>query len=148
MTSPVRAHMVIAIDGPAASGKSSTAQQVAEKRRYLHVDSGSLYRALTAVTLRDETTGEEWTLRSSAAQGNRISLRPGRAFLSSIDGALADAEIRGSAVTAHVSLVAQMPEVRVWVNDRVRSAAETQDVVVDGRDMGTAVFPDARSRSS
>jgi cytidylate kinase len=144
MTSPIRAHMVIAIDGPAASGKSSTAQQVAEKLGYLHVDSGSLYRALTAAMLRAETTGEAWTSDRLLAHGNRISLRPGTsAFSVLIDGVLADAEIRGSAVTAHVSLVAQMSEVRVWVNDRVRSAAETQDVVVDGRDMGTAVFPDA-----
>jgi len=136
--------MVIAIDGPAASGKSSTAQWVAERLGYLHVDSGSLYRALTAAALRGGTPVAEWTPDLMLAQGDRVSLRPGTsAFVALIDGEPAEEEIRGSGVTAHVSHAATMPEVRAWVNDRVRRAAETQDVVVDGRDMGTAVFPDA-----
>jgi cytidylate kinase len=136
--------MVIAIDGPAASGKSSTAQWVAERLGYLHVDSGSLYRALTAVMLREGTPPSTWTAGMMLAQGHRVTLRPDRnAFSTMIDGEIAEAEIRGSGVTAHVSHAATMPQVRAWVNDRVRRAAETQDVVVDGRDMGTAVFPDA-----
>ncbi|MEO8624392.1 MAG: (d)CMP kinase [bacterium] len=136
--------MVIAIDGPAASGKSSTAQWVAERLGYLHVDSGSLYRALTAVMLRGGTPASTWTAELMLAQGDRVALRPGKtAFSTMIDGEVAEAEIRGSDVTAHVSHAATMPEIRAWVNDRVRGAAETQDVVVDGRDMGTAVFPDA-----
>ncbi len=144
MSSPAHARMVIAIDGPAASGKSSTAQWVAERLGYLHVDSGSLYRALTAAALRGGTPVAEWTPDLMLAQGDRVSLRPETsAFVALIDGEPAEEEIRGSGVTAHVSHVAQMPEVRAWVNDRVRRAAETQDVVVDGRDMGTAVFPDA-----
>ena len=60
-----------------------------------------------------------------------------------IDGEPAEEELRGSAVTERVSQVARMPDVRAWVNDRVREAASQHDVVVDGRDMGTAVFPDA-----
>jgi cytidylate kinase len=60
-----------------------------------------------------------------------------------IDGESADEEIRGTDVTANVSRVAVMPDVRIWVNDQVRRAAKAHDVVVDGRDMGTAVFPDA-----
>jgi cytidylate kinase len=136
--------MVIAIDGPAASGKSSTAQWVAERLGYLHVDSGSLYRALTAVMLRGETPASTWTAELMLAHGARVALSPGKtAFSTMIDGEVAEAEIRGSDVTAHVSHAATMPEVRAWVNERVRQAAATQDVVVDGRDMGTAVFPDA-----
>lgn len=136
--------MVIAIDGPAASGKSSTAQWVAERLGYLHVDSGSLYRAITAATIREGIPPSEWTPQVMLAQGDRVALRPGaNAFVALIDGEPADDEIRGSDVTAQVSLAAKMPEVRAWVNDRVRRAAETQNVVVDGRDMGTAVFPDA-----
>ena len=136
--------MVIAIDGPAASGKSSTAQWVAERLGYLHVDSGSLYRALTAALLRCGTPAAAWTPAVLLAQGNRIMLRPDTsAFIALIDGEPADDEIRGAEVTAHVSLAARMPEVRSWVNDRVRQASETRNVVVDGRDMGTAVFPDA-----
>ncbi|CAN5920689.1 (d)CMP kinase [soil metagenome] len=136
--------MVIAIDGPAASGKSSTAQWVAQRLGYLHVDSGSLYRALTAATLRTGEPVEGWTADVMLAQGDRISLRPGaHAFEALIDGAPVEDELRGSVVTTHVSQAARMPAVRAWVNDRVRRAAETQHVVVDGRDMGTAVFPDA-----
>jgi cytidylate kinase len=136
--------VVIAIDGPAASGKSSTSQWVAEKLGFLHVDSGSLYRALTAALLRQGAPPERWTPTVMVAQGARISLRAdATSFSALIDGIPAEEEIRGSSVTAHVSLVARVPEVRAWVNAAVRAAARDHDVVVDGRDMGTAVFPDA-----
>jgi cytidylate kinase len=136
--------VVVTIDGPAASGKSSTAQWVAEKLGFLHVDSGSLYRALTASLLRQGAPPERWTPSVMVSQGARISMRPqSTSFSTLIDGVPADEEIRGSLVTSHVSLVARVPEVRVWVNARVREAARDHDVVVDGRDMGTAVFPDA-----
>ena len=139
-----RASMVIAIDGPAASGKSSTSQWVAEKLGYLHVDSGSLYRALTAAMLRTGQPPEEWTPAAMVATGERIGLRAEKtSFCTLIDGEPAEGEIRGSAVTEQVSRVAREPLVRQWVNARVRQAAEAHDVVVDGRDMGTAVFPDA-----
>jgi cytidylate kinase len=135
---------VIAIDGPAASGKSSTAQWVAERLSYRHVDSGSLYRGIAAAMLRTSVPADAWTGPALVAQGPRISLRPERtSFSILIDGAAAEPELRGSRVTEHVSLVARMPEVRTWVNDRVREAAAEHDVVVDGRDIGTAVFPDA-----
>jgi len=138
------AHVVIAIDGPAASGKSSTAQWVAEELGYRHVDSGSLYRALTAALLRQGAPPERWTPALILAQGERISLKPERtAFTALIDSVPAEEELRSGLVTAHVSVVAQVPEARRWVNERVREAAELHDVVVDGRDMGTAVFPDA-----
>jgi len=136
--------MVIAIDGPAASGKSSTAQWVAEELGYQHVDSGSLYRALTAALLRQGAPPERWTAGSMLAQAGRVALRPARtAFTALIDGAPADEEIRGGLVTSLVSLVARVPEARQWVNARVREAAASHDVVVDGRDIGTTVFPDA-----
>ena len=134
---------VIAIDGPAASGKSSTAQMVAEKLGYLHIDSGSLYRAATAAALRVEKAGgwsEDEVLR--AAKG--VELRPARtSFYPVLGEHNIEEEIRGTEVTRHVSRVAQMPRVRQWVNDAVRAAAAGRNVVVDGRDMGTVVFPDA-----
>jgi cytidylate kinase len=139
-----RVHTVIAIDGPAASGKSSTAQWVAERLAFRHVDSGSLYRGVTAAMLRSAVDPSEWTPDAIVAQGTRIALRPETtSFTVLIDGAPAEEEIRGANVTQHVSLVARMPDVRLWVNARVREAAGSHDVVVDGRDMGTAVFPDA-----
>jgi cytidylate kinase len=140
-TSP---HIVIAIDGPAASGKSSTSQWVAEKLGFLHVDSGSLYRALTAALLRQGAPPERWTPSVMVGHASRIGLRAeSTSFTALVDGAPAEEEIRGSLVTSHVSLVARVPEVRAWVNAKVREAATDHDVVVDGRDMGTAVFPDA-----
>ena len=136
--------MVIAIDGPAASGKSSTAQWVAEELGYRHVDSGSLYRALTAALLRHGSPPERWSPALILAQAERVSLRAERtAFAALIDGVAVEEELRSGLVTAHVSIVAQMPEARRWVNERVREAALRHDVVVDGRDIGTAVFPEA-----
>jgi cytidylate kinase len=135
---------VIAIDGPAASGKSSTAQMVADKLGYLHVDSGSLYRAATALILRREKDAEKWTEDAVLAAAAPVELRAARtSFYPVLDGRALEDEIRGADVTRNVSRVAQMPRVREWVNARVRTAAESRNVVVDGRDMGTVVFPHA-----
>ena len=135
---------VIAIDGPAASGKSSTAQMVADKLGFLHVDSGSLYRAATAAILRRERDPSRWTEGAVLDAARPVELRAARtSFYPVLDGRAIEEEIRSDDVTRHVSRVAQMPRVREWVNDKVRGAASSKDVVVDGRDMGTVVFPDA-----
>ncbi|HET6681643.1 MAG TPA: (d)CMP kinase [Gemmatimonadaceae bacterium] len=138
-----RARVVIAIDGPAASGKSSTAQWVASELGFRHVDSGALYRAATAAALRtdgDDVPSEAQVL----GEVGRITLASSApSLVPLIDGGDASEAIRGSAVTRRVSAVARMPRVREWVNATVREAARDHDVVVDGRDMGTAVFPDA-----
>jgi cytidylate kinase len=134
---------VIAIDGPAASGKSSTAHWVAERLGFRHIDSGALYRAATAAALRRQAGGrwpEEFVLEAAAD----VRLVPNQmSFVAAIASDTIDAEIRDAAVTQHVSVVAKMPRVREWVNDVVRRAARGYDVVVDGRDIGTVVFPDA-----
>ncbi|MFL5637855.1 MAG: (d)CMP kinase [Gemmatimonadaceae bacterium] len=135
---------VIAIDGPAASGKSSTAQMVAEKLGYLHVDSGSLYRAATAAVLRLDNDAARWTEHRVLDAARQIELCAARtSFYPALEGKAIEDEIRGADVTRHVSRVAQMPLVRDWVNEKVRRAAQSKDVVVDGRDMGTVVFPNA-----
>jgi len=137
-------HVVVAIDGPAASGKSSTAQWVAQSLSFRHVDSGALYRAATAAQLRRGMREDDWTEEEVCDAARTVKLVPrGTSFSPLIGGALADEELRGLEVTRHVSRVAAMPKVRAWVNDRVREAARDNDVVVDGRDMGTSVFPDA-----
>jgi cytidylate kinase len=135
---------VIAIDGPAASGKSSTAQMVAEKLGYLHIDSGSLYRAATAAVLRREQDATSWSEDDVLKAARAVELRAARtSFYPALDGHSIEDEIRGAEVTRHVSRVAQMQRVREWVNATVRAAAAEKNVVVDGRDMGTVVFPDA-----
>ena len=135
---------VIAIDGPAASGKSSTAQLVADKLGYLHVDSGSLYRAATAAALRREMDPGRWSEELVLDAARPVELRAARtSFYPVLEGRAIEEEIRGDDVTQNVSRVAQMPRVREWVNELVRETAERKNVVVDGRDMGTVVFPDA-----
>jgi cytidylate kinase len=135
---------IIAIDGPAASGKSSTAQWVASVLGYRHVDSGALYRAATLAALRTGTPPNEWTPGGVVRAAGSITLAPGHpSFVPQIDGQSLDADIRSGEVTRQVSRVAQMQAVRTWVNSRVRAVAAHHDVVADGRDMGTAVFPDA-----
>lgn len=138
--------IVVAINGPAAAGKSSTAQWVAERLGFHHVDSGALYRAATAAVLHAaiQSKADAWTEDDVLRVAARISLRPARgAYVPLLDGAELEGEIRGSAVTQNVSRVAQMPRVRDWVNATVRQAAAGASVVVDGRDIGTVVFPDA-----
>ena len=136
--------VVVAIDGPAASGKSSTAQWVADELGFLHVDSGALYRAATAARLSRAGEPETWTEESVLDAARTVTLSGvGPSFVPLIDGLASEERIRGPEVTRHVSRVAQMPGVRRWVNAMVRSVADRRHIVVDGRDMGTVVFPDA-----
>ena len=143
---------VIAIDGPAASGTSSTARAVAEALGFAHLDSGALYRAVTLVAIGEgerrgtapASVDPDITLRSAEDRG--LLLYPdGAGFAAYLDGVPVDQPIREPAVTRHVSAVSAMPAVREWVNARLRSLVrEGRNVVVDGRDIGTVVFPDAQ----
>ncbi len=137
-------HVVIAIDGPAASGKSSTAQWVARRLSYFHVDSGSLYRAATAVQLERSADADAWTESDVLSGTGRVTFVPmNGTFVPLIDGKPCDLRLRDMDVTRAVSRVARMPSVRSWVNAEVRRTADDEDVVVDGRDIGTVVFPEA-----
>jgi cytidylate kinase len=137
--------MAIAIDGPAASGKSSTAKAIARSLGFRHVDSGALYRAATAARVRlGGGDVQEWTEESVLDAARIVTLSPtDTGFTPLLDGKPAESEMRGEAVTSKVSAVAQMQAVREWVNSLVRRAGQEYDVVVDGRDIGTVVFPDA-----
>ncbi|HLV25283.1 MAG TPA: (d)CMP kinase [Gemmatimonadales bacterium] len=142
-----REHQVIAIDGPAASGKSSTAQWVAQELGYRHVDSGALYRGVTAARLEHGGTPDEWTDESLLQAAERVSVAPREhSFRVLVDGADAEERIRDEGVTRAVSAVATRARVRDWVNAQVRAIASGTSVVVDGRDIGTAVFPDAQMK--
>jgi cytidylate kinase len=146
---------VIAIDGPSASGKSSTARAVAEALGFAHLDSGSLYRGVTVVALREGSrrglTGAspvaglspETILRSAEDRGLMLQ-SDGTGFAAYLEGEPAEDALRSQEVTAHVSAIAAIPVVREWVNTRLRAMVRAgQNVVVDGRDIGTVVFPDA-----
>lgn len=137
-------HLVVAIDGPAASGKSSTARMVAERLGFCHVDSGSLYRAATAAALRRSADADRWSEEDVRRAVADIALRPAAgAVVPLLGGEELEEELRGAEVTRHVSRVAQMPRIREWVNELVRTSASSHSVVVDGRDIGTVVFPRA-----
>jgi cytidylate kinase len=146
---------VIAIDGPSASGKSTTARAVAEALGFAHLDSGALYRGVTLVALREaarrgqeaidplQVVDAETILR--AAEDRGLMLQPdGAGFAAYLEGVPVDAEIRGRRVTAQVSAISAVPVIREWINSRLRAMVRAgRDVVVDGRDIGTVVFPDA-----
>jgi cytidylate kinase len=134
---------VIAIDGPAASGKSTTARRVAEHLGFLHVNSGLFYRAITWAALRGELIGEEPRLRRWVPE---LEIEPvvGEGFVDvRVDGEVAQAELQGREVSAHVSTVSAYGFVRDRVLSLLREAGELADVVCDGRDIGSVVFPDA-----
>ena len=135
---------VIAIDGPAASGKSSTAAAVARALGAYHLDSGALYRGLTRVAL-DANSGDPAVIKS-AAEARGLELRvEDKEIVPYLDGIPAEARIRTEDVNAAVSAIAAIPALRDWVNQRLRVAAtEDRLLVLDGRDIGTAVFPAAR----
>jgi CMP/dCMP kinase len=146
---------VVAIDGPSASGKSSTARAVAEALGIAHLDSGSLYRGVTLVALREVArrglkSGDVTAVLSPesilrAAEDRGLMLQPdGAGFAAYLEGEPVDLEIRSAEVTAQVSAVSAIPVVREWINSRLRALVRAgQDVVIDGRDIGTVVFPDA-----
>jgi CMP/dCMP kinase len=144
---------VIAIDGPAASGKSSTAALVAERLRWAHLDSGALYRALTLAALDRlgegvAGSGAGWPVQRILALADELPIRlvlSGGSYRPEVAGVDVGAAIRSERVTAYVSRVAALPPVRTWVNARQREAVQAHPlgVVVDGRDIGTVVFPEA-----
>jgi len=144
---------VIAIDGPAASGKSSTASLVARRLGWAHLDSGALYRAITLGALDnlgEQGVGskERWSAERIVALAEDLPVRlvlVDDVFRPEVAGVDVAQAIRSERVTQGVSEIAAIPEVRHWVNVQQREAVQghARGVVVDGRDIGTVVFPDA-----
>ncbi len=136
---------VITLDGPAGSGKSTTAREVARRLGYRHLDSGALYRALTYALLSAGIDEGTWPdLPRTAFDRFRIWLRPdGGRFLVLLGDRVLDGELRTPEVTARVSPLSAIPAVREWLLQAQRQAGAEGGLVADGRDMGTVVFPDA-----
>ncbi len=137
---------IVAIDGPAASGKSTTAQAVAQALGFCHVDSGAVYRAVTLVALEGLGAPESWegarVAAEAAARGVSATPRGSRLEVT-LGGVPVGGAVRTAQVNQQVSRVAAMPAVRDFVNQLLREAARDGGVVMDGRDIGTVVFPDA-----
>jgi len=141
---------VVTLDGPAGSGKSTTAREVAARLGYLHLDSGALYRAVTLALLEADRSGRgrpeaEWSeLTVEELEAFDIALERGAdEFRVRVGDRYPEAELRTPEVTERVSTVARIPAVRTWLLGAQRATAREGGVVTDGRDMGTVVFPDA-----
>lgn len=139
--------MIIAIDGPAASGKSTVARAVATRLGFGYLDTGAMYRAVAAEALRRGIGTGDATALTHLACGLRIAFEHGRGS-SPVTSVLADgrdvtAEIRTPAIDAAVSPVSSVPGVREAMVRVQRELASRSDCVVEGRDIGTVVFPHA-----
>jgi len=137
--------IVIALDGPAGSGKSSTAKAVAAALGYRHLDSGAFYRAITWAALQAGIPAETWgALDPAQLDALDVHGRPGGAgYTLTVGGVEMTREIRSASVNAHVSAMAAVPAVRTWLMGALREAGARGGLVADGRDIGTVVFPDA-----
>lgn len=131
---------VIAIDGPAGAGKSTVAKKIAEQLNFLYLDSGALFRAITYKVMKMGITIDDENSIIEIANNTKIEFIDNIVFL---DGQDVNKEIRSNTINVNVSYVAKIPKVREIVVDIERSIASNRSVVVDGRDIGTTVFPDA-----
>ena len=137
-------HRVIAIDGPSASGKSTVARNVAQRLKAFYVDSGAIYRGVTWSVLKSGVNPED-------EQGVIACLRMAKWVFPEVDGKMGftidgmdpGEEIRGEAVRENVSYIARIPEVREFVNSQIRAMRWKGPLVVEGRDIGSVVFPDS-----
>jgi CMP/dCMP kinase len=137
--------IIIALDGPAGSGKSSTARAVAARLGYRHLDSGAFYRAITLAALRAGIDPLGWEALDRETL-DRLEVRgepAGQGYRLSVGGTDVTREIRAPEVNAHVSRMAAVPAVRSWLMGALRAAGARGGLVADGRDIGTVVFPDA-----
>ncbi|MFE8695637.1 (d)CMP kinase [Cytobacillus sp. FJAT-53684] len=134
----------IAIDGPAAAGKSTVAKIVAEKLSYIYIDTGAMYRALTYKAITNHCSLEDELELMKILNDTSMELLPGElGQLIYLDGQNVTNEIRSSEVTNSVSIVAKHKLVREEMVSRQQSFAKTGGVVMDGRDIGTHVLPEA-----
>ena len=131
---------VVAIDGPAGAGKSTVARAVARALGFDYLDTGAMYRAVALAALERNHPPDDSDALASLAESIQIELRGEQVML---DGRDVSVAIRNDPVTAIVSRVAAVPGVRRAMAVRQRRIAESSDVVMEGRDIGTAVAPDA-----
>ncbi len=137
--------MVIAIDGPAGSGKSTVAKLLAEWLGYLYVDTGAMYRALTWKALKEKTDLKDEDALTSLSRQTEILLKEEKGKLRVfVDGKEVTEAIRGESVTNNAFYIARAPSVRAELVKQQRRMAKENNLVMEGRDIGTVVFPKAK----
>ncbi|MCM8816674.1 MAG: (d)CMP kinase [Candidatus Omnitrophica bacterium] len=138
-------HFVIAIDGPAGAGKSTVAKMVAEKLGFLYVDTGAMYRALTFKALKQKLDLKNKKELIDMAKKSTIELLQVKgSYKVFLDGQDVTEEIRTEEISKNSHFVACIPEIRELLWNIQRSYREHNDIVMEGRDIGTIVFPDAQ----
>ncbi|MEO6119146.1 MAG: (d)CMP kinase [Terriglobales bacterium] len=136
--------LVIAIDGPAGAGKSTLASRIARRHGYLNIETGAMYRALALKAILCDLSFDDEAPLLQLASASKIELQPkidGNRVL--LDGENVSARIREQDVTNAASKVSVHPKVREWMVARQREMGTEGGVVMEGRDIGTKVFPDA-----
>ena len=135
--------MIIAIDGPAGSGKTATARKVAQILGFIHINTGAMYRGIALKFIREKVNLDDTSAIERILNTTRVDFAgPNNAILY-MDGEDISAEIISSMVTENVSQISSISEVRVKLVEYQRKMARGQNVVLEGRDIGTVVFPNA-----
>ena len=136
--------MIVAIDGPAASGKSTTAKMVAKKLEMTYLDTGAMYRAVTLALLRSNTDLDDYDSVCQVVDKLELDIYDkGSKTIVKLDGEDVSKAIRSMPVTENVSAVSAMKYVRQTMVEIQRNIGKKTNCVVEGRDIGTVVFPDA-----
>lgn len=143
--------IIIAIDGHSSCGKSTMAKELARQLGYVYVDTGAMYRAVTLYAMRGDMIAQkevkENALRKDVEDGKiqvsfKFNPETGRPD-TYLNGERVEDEIRQMAVSSHVSVIAALPFVRTMLTAQQKAMGEYKGIVMDGRDIGTAVFPNA-----
>lgn len=136
--------LIIAIDGPAGSGKSTVSKRLASRLGLLYIDTGAMYRALTLKAMRENMEMEDGLSLTKLARSTKIDLKRKRGILRVfIDGEDVTDLIRTPELTSNIKYIACVPGVRQEMVKLQRSIGEREGAVLEGRDIGTVVFPDA-----
>ena len=133
--------VAIAIDGPAAAGKSTVAKKVAEIKGYTYIDTGAMYRAFTWYCLKKGVNCQDEQACVALIPEVNIELKPGHVVL--CNGEDVSGPIRESNVSGNVSYIASYKDIRLFLVEQQRKMAEKVSVIMDGRDIGTYVLPNA-----
>jgi len=132
--------MVVAIDGPAGVGKSSIAKMVADRSGFSYLNSGSFYRAYTYIHLKEGGDPGDLEGLLARARETEVEIKDGHLFL---DGEDIEDRLHTAAVDRHVAAISASVPLRSYVNEQLVRIAEKRDVIVEGRDITTVVFPHA-----